>query len=58
MSVPPDDVSRGFSRRSFLKGASVAAVATSGAAAGAAPAVARTVDEPTRIGPGATKVEP
>ena len=57
MSVPPDDVSRGFSRRSFLKGASVAAVATSGAAASAAAGPARLADEATRIGPGEHEVE-
>lgn len=57
MSVPPDDVTRGFSRRSFLKGASVAAVATGGVAAAAGPAAAGAADEPSRFGPGAHEVE-
>lgn len=57
MSVPPDDGLSGFSRRSFLKGASVAAVASGGAAASAASAARGPADEPARFGPGTHEVE-
>lgn len=57
MSVPPDDATRGFSRRSFLKGASVAAVATGGAAGAAGANRTVGADEPKRFGPGEHEVE-
>lgn len=53
-SSPPDPSRRGFSRRAFLQGASVAAVATAGSEAVTA---ARPPAGPDRFGPGLHAIE-